>query len=96
MNFKDIKVTLTPKVIELLCSEYTHGEKGVRNLKRCLEILYSKLNLFRLMKPDTSLFNKEDKTYNVGDEFEINEEVVRALLKKKETDREIFYRNMFI
>ena len=96
MNFKDTKITLSNKVIELLCNEYTHSEKGVRNLKRCLEIIYSKLNLFRLMKPDTSLFNKEDKTYNVGDEFEINEEVVRALLKKEESDRETFYRNMFI
>ena len=34
----------------------TKGEDGVRNLKRCLEIIYTKLNLFRLVKPDTKLF----------------------------------------
>ena len=35
------------------------GEKGVRNLKRCLEIIHTKLNLFRLMKPEKNLFGKE-------------------------------------
>jgi ATP-dependent Lon protease len=38
--------------------KYTKGEAGVRNLKRCLEIIYTKLNLFRLVKPENQLFNK--------------------------------------
>jgi ATP-dependent Lon protease len=38
--------------------KYTKGEAGVRNLKRCLEIIYTKLNLFRLVKPDNPLFSK--------------------------------------
>ena len=37
----------------------TKGEQGVRNLKRCLEIIHTKLNLFRLMKPDKNIFSKE-------------------------------------
>jgi ATP-dependent Lon protease len=40
---------------EFLCK----GEQGVRNLKRCLEIIHTKLNLFRLIKPDVKLFAKE-------------------------------------
>jgi hypothetical protein len=28
----------------------------VRNLKRCLEIIYTKLNLLRLVKPDNDTF----------------------------------------
>jgi ATP-dependent Lon protease len=44
----------------IISSEYlTHSEEGVRNLKRCLEIIHTKLNLFRLMKPDNNLFAKE-------------------------------------
>jgi ATP-dependent Lon protease len=44
----------------IISSEYlTHKEEGVRNLKRCLEIIHTKLNLFRLMKPETNLFSKE-------------------------------------
>ena len=37
----------------------TNNEPGVRNLKRCLEIIHTKLNLFRLVKSDTNLFSKE-------------------------------------
>ena len=37
----------------------TKGEQGVRNLKRCLEIIHTKLNLFRLMKPDNNIFSKD-------------------------------------
>ena len=33
----------------------TKGEKGVRNLKRCLELIYTKLNLFRIVKPGSEL-----------------------------------------
>ena len=40
---------------EYICEK----ELGVRNLKRCLEIIYAKLNLFRLMKPEMNLFEKE-------------------------------------
>ena len=37
----------------------TMGEEGVRNLKRCLEIIHTKLNLFRLMRPDKNIFAKD-------------------------------------
>jgi hypothetical protein len=37
----------------------TKGEQGVRNLKRCLEIIHTKLNLFRLMKPEKNIFSKD-------------------------------------
>jgi len=40
-------------------NRFTKGEAGVRNLKRCLEIIFTKLNLFRLTKPDTNIFGKE-------------------------------------
>ena len=36
----------------------TNGEEGVRNLKRCLEIIHTKINLFRLMKPENNIFAK--------------------------------------
>ena len=37
----------------------TQDEAGVRNLKRCLEIIHTKLNLFRLVKSDNELFKAE-------------------------------------
>ena len=37
----------------------TQDEAGVRNLKRCLEIIHTKLNLFRLVHQDSEIFKKE-------------------------------------
>ena len=45
---------------EIISNEtITKGEEGVRNLKRCLEIIHTKLNLFRLMKPENNIFAKD-------------------------------------
>ena len=38
---------------------FPSSEKGVRNLKRCLEIIHTKINLFRLMKPGSTLFDNK-------------------------------------
>jgi ATP-dependent Lon protease len=40
-------------IIENCCEK----EAGVRNLKRCLEIIFTKMNLYRLTKPNTKLFD---------------------------------------
>ena len=64
---------------------FTDKEKGVRNLKRCLEIIYTKLNLYRLMKPDSSLFKKEN-TIKVEFPFVVNLEVIDKLIKQGETN----------
>jgi ATP-dependent Lon protease len=95
MNFRDT-IKMDSKVIEYICNEYTDKEAGVRNLKRCIEIIYSKLNLYRLMKPDTSLFKDEDKVYEIGDEFEVTVDVVKNLIKKTEDEASTFYRNMYL
>ena len=61
----------------------TEGEKGVRNLKRCLEIIYTKLNLYRLMKPESELFNKA-KSIEVKFPMTVTTEVVDKLIEKRE------------
>jgi ATP-dependent Lon protease len=57
--------------------EITKPEQGVRNLKRNLEIIYSKLNLFRILKT-TTIF---DKIFDVSFPFTLNKETVDKLLK---------------
>ena len=62
-------------------------EDGVRNLKRCIEIIYTKLNLFRLMKPDTNLFD-QDMSLKVEFPFTVTKDIVDKLIKKeKEEDK---------
>lgn len=54
-------IIIENEVLQYIIERYTSNEKGVRNIKRCLEIIYSKINLFRLMKPDNNLFDTEIK-----------------------------------
>jgi ATP-dependent Lon protease len=59
--FKDNELVIPDDTLmEIIKNEsITMGEEGVRNLKRCLEIIHTKLNLFRLMKPERNIFAKE-------------------------------------
>jgi ATP-dependent Lon protease len=55
-------------------------EDGVRNLKRCLEIIYTKLNLYRLMRPGSNLF-EEDMSLKVAFPFTVTKDIVDKLIK---------------
>lgn len=68
----------------------TQGESGVRNLKRCLEIIHTKLNLFRLMKPDMNLFEKEMKI-DVKFPFTVTRKDVDLFIKNEETNKSVLY-----
>ena len=61
VNFTEMDVIIPDDTIQYIISngDLSKGEDGVRNLKRCLEIVYTKLNLFRLVKPGSNLFGKE-------------------------------------
>ena len=48
-------VIIPDETITHIITSQVH-EDGVRTLKRCLEIIHTKLNLYRLMKPGTNLF----------------------------------------
>uniref|UniRef100_A0A6C0IBH9 AAA+ ATPase domain-containing protein n=1 Tax=viral metagenome TaxID=1070528 RepID=A0A6C0IBH9_9ZZZZ len=54
VNFKEEDIIIPDETLQYIIStaKFTQNEQGVRNLKRCLEIIYTKLNLFRLMKLD--------------------------------------------
>ena len=57
--FSETDVILSDEMIQYVVSTFTKSEMGVRNLKRCLEIIYSKLNLFRLVSADNKMFTKD-------------------------------------
>lgn len=85
INFGNEEIVIPDETISHICSNFTEGEKGVRNLKRCLEIIYTKLNLYRLMKPDSNLFDKE-KSIKVEFPFTVTSEIVEKLIKKNDTN----------
>ena len=86
VNFKEGEVTITDDALNRIITNFTDKEKGVRNLKRCLEITYTKLNLYRLMKQDSSLFDKKE-TIKVAFPFTVTPEVVNKLIKQNEKER---------
>ena len=88
INFGKDEIIIPDETITHICNTFTEGEKGVRNLKRCLEIVYTKLNLYRLMKPDSTLFEKE-KTIKVKFPFTVTREIIDKLIKKNDMNNSI-------
>ena len=81
VNFEKGQIIIPSETIKYIAETLTDNEKGVRNLKRCLEIIYTKLNLYRLMKEGSTLFNKEE-TIKVKFPFTVTKEIVQKLIKK--------------
>ena len=81
INFEKGQIIIPNDTLTFIVNEYTEGEKGVRNLKRCLEILYTKINLYTLMKPESKLFDGE-ATIKVEYPFTITPDIVKKLIKK--------------
>ena len=60
IKFTPEDIIIPDNVLSYIAENFTQKEEGVRNLKRCLEIIYTKLNLFRLVKPNsTTFFSKQ-------------------------------------
>ena len=94
IKFETDNVVILDDTLEYIIENYTYKEDGVRNLKRCLEIIYTKLNLFRLMKPESSLF-KEEKSLQVEFPFTVSIEIVEKLLKKEQHEKNDNWKRMY-
>jgi ATP-dependent Lon protease len=84
INFEKGNVIMEDEVLHYIIDTYTEKEKGVRNLKRCIEIIYTKLNLYRLMKPGSNLFKKE-QTLEVEFPLTVTIDIIKKLIKTNET-----------
>jgi ATP-dependent Lon protease len=85
VNFTDSDVIIPDDTIQYLISKssFTRDESGVRNLKRCLEIIYTKLNLFRLVKPEANMFGK-DIDIAVSFPFTVNRKAADIFIKAED------------
>jgi ATP-dependent Lon protease len=81
--FQEGEIILPETVLTYIIENFCEKEEGVRNLKRCLEIIYTKINLYRLIKPDTILFDKEH-SIQITFPFTITNSLVDKFIKKKE------------
>ena len=82
-KFDPKDIIFTDDVLEYIINNFTDKESGVRNLKRCIEIIYTKLNLYRLMKPEQNIF---EKSINIDKKvifpYKIKTETIDKLLNK--------------
>ena len=91
VNFNEDDVIIPDETIKHIVANesMTKEEDGVRNLKRCLEIIHTKLNLFRLMKKDTPLFDKDIKL-EVSFPFTVNPKEADILIQHDQQQNQSF------
>ena len=94
VKFLNEDIIIPDSTISYIIETHCDKEDGVRNLKRCLEIIFTKLNLYRLMKPGSNLF-KEDMSLAVEFPFTVTKDIVDKLIKK-DTDNLATWRSMYL
>ena len=81
VSFNEGDIVIPDETMKYIITQLTENEKGIRNLKRCLEIIHTKINLYRLLNTDTKLFDKEPQL-TVTFPITITKEIIDKLIKK--------------
>ena len=81
IKFSPEDIIIPDESLHHIIDNHCNKEHGVRNLKRCLEIIYTKLNLYRLMKPNKNLF-EEELSLKVEFPFTVTKDLIDKLIKK--------------
>ena len=84
LNFKENDIIISDEIMDYINKNLTEDEKGVRNMKRCIETICSKLNLIRLSQNSKILGNNIDIDFKIPYEVTIND--IKLLIKKNETE----------
>ena len=98
VNFKKDDIIIPDETLEYIITNagLTKSEDGVRNLKRCLEVIYTKLNLFRLVSSTSdNLFTKDIKL-KVEFPFTVTKKDVDALIKNEEKLSQSVLNSMYL
>ena len=80
------KVGISSEVLQHVIEEYAKEEKGVRQLKRCVEGIIQKINMLRI-------FNSKDLPFHIKDfslPFVVKKQHIELFLKKKDTGDESY------
>ena len=84
VGFGPDDIVISDEVLSHIISNQAKGEEGVRNLKRTLEIIHTKLNLYRLVKPDATGIFEKDMGLKVSFPYTLSRKDVDTLVKVEE------------
>ena len=82
--FDEGDIVMSEEVMNYIIEQFTNKEHGVRNLKRCLEVIHTKLNLCRLVTPE----NKNtimDLKIDVQFPFTVTKDHIDSIIKKNDS-----------
>jgi ATP-dependent Lon protease len=83
IKFNETDIIISEQNLRHIIETFCNKEDGVRNLKRCLEIIYTKLNLYRLMNKGSNLF-EEDMPLDIQFPFILTNQIIDKLITKNE------------
>jgi ATP-dependent Lon protease len=95
VKFKDGEIVIPEETLTYIIDNHCQKEDGVRNMKRCLEIIHTKMNLYRLMRPGSNLFG-DQMTLKVEFPFTITRDIVDKLIKKNELVGHSSFNSMYL
>lgn len=84
-NFKENDIIFNDETFEYIIDKYCDKEEGVRNLKRCIETICSKINLCRLVKPESNILSFK-LNVDLKNSTIVNNKMVDVLLHKPTED----------
>jgi ATP-dependent Lon protease len=93
VNFKDDEIIIPDDVLQYIItsSKFSQNEQGVRNLKRCLEVIHTKLNLFRLIHTDNNIIGNilgKDVDLKVSFPYTVSKRDIDILIKSDENQNQ--------
>jgi len=85
IGFNQNDIIIDTNNIKYIINKYTHNEDGVRNIKRCIEDLFLKINLLRLIKDNDTknMIDIQYKINNLSFPLNITTLIIDDLLKSK-------------
>ena len=83
--FKQDEIIINDEILEYIINKYTNKEEGVRNLKRCIESIISKINIYYLTGDSNIDLNFKIKDFKLP--YTINRDDIDNFLKQNNNDK---------
>ena len=95
VKFNKGEILIPDDTLTHIIENHCEKEEGVRNMKRCLEIIHTKLNLYRLMKTGSKLFG-DQMSLKVEFPFTVTKDIADKMVKKGDLTGKSSFNSMYM